>query len=71
MTQMLWRSRTLQLLTPRSGIGVDGNPARLGAGLAHAEGGRGTPTPLAALTVLLLLLAPAAKDLRSGVVADI
>jgi hypothetical protein len=32
-TQMLWRSRRLQLLTPRSGIGVEGPPARRGAGL--------------------------------------
>jgi hypothetical protein len=68
-TQMLWRSLKLQLLTPRSGIGVDGPPTRLGAGLAQADVGRGRPAPLAALTVpllLLLLLAPAAKDLRRG-----
>jgi hypothetical protein len=71
---MLWRSRRLQLLTPRSGMGVEGPPARRGAGLGQptpAEVGRGNPLPRAPLTVplLLLLLAPAAKDLRRGVPA--
>jgi hypothetical protein len=71
-TQMLWRSLKLQLLTPRSGIGVEGPPTRLGAGLAQADVGRGRPAPLAALTapaLLLLLLAPAANDLRRGLLA--
>lgn len=67
-TQMLCRSRRLQLLTLLSGIGVEGPPTRLGAGLAPptpADVGRGTPPPRN--TPLLLLLAPAAKDLRSEV----
>lgn len=53
------------MLTLLSGIGVEGPPARLGAGLAPptpADVGRGTPPPRNA--PLLLLLAPAAKDLR-------
>ena len=75
-TQMLCRSRRLQLLTPRSGIGVEGPPARRGAGLAApgpptpADAGRGRPLPRAPVTApLLLLLAPAANDLRRGVPA--
>jgi hypothetical protein len=75
-TQMLWRSRRLQLLTPRSGMGVEGPPARRGAGLGQptpADVGRGAPLPREPLTAPppppLLLVAPAAKDLRMGVPA--